>query len=97
MVADLLKIKKYVKGVIGLTWLYDPKLKEISPELAYLREMVEENGASLFLVGTNQATIENATRLSPKRRELYMAEDYIPTSYIYVWPRKKIIEWAEKE
>lgn len=96
MVADLLKTYKNVKGVIGLTWFYDPKLNQISPELAYLREMIIDNGGKFFIVGSNKNTIENAIRMSPKRRKLYQSGEYLPTSYLYIWPRKRIIQWAEK-
>lgn len=96
MVADLLKVKTSVKGVMGLAWFYDPNLKQISPELAYLRELVVDNGGKFFFVGTNEIAIENAIRMSPKRRKLYQCGEYLPTNYLYIWPRKSVIQWAEK-
>ena len=95
MVADLLKIHRDIKGVMGLAWFYDPQLKKISPKLAYLRELVADNGGSLFYVGATNTAAENATRMSMTRKRLYDEGKYTPTSYLYIWSRTKIIQWAE--
>ena len=80
---------------MGLSWFYDPYLKEISPSLNYLREIVIDNGGSLYYVGPNESAIRNATLLSMKRKELYEEGKYMPTNYLYIWPKKKLIQWAE--
>jgi len=97
MAAQLLKSNMDVKGIMGLAWFYDPRLKEISPELAYLKELVVNNGGRLFYVGTSENAVENATRLSMKRKRLYEEGKYLPTSYLYIWPRSKIIQWADNK
>jgi len=95
IVAKLLNINREVKGVIGLAWFYDPQLANISPNLTYLRELVVNNGGKLFYVGANKTAAEKATRMSLKRKKLYDKSKYIPTDYLYIWPRKKIIQWAD--
>ena len=66
----------------------------ISPNLAYLRERPESNGAQFFHDGSNAESIENAIRLSEERRKLYEAGEYTPTDYMLVWARKDLIRWA---
>jgi hypothetical protein len=95
MVAELLKINHGVKGVMGLAWFYDPQLRQISPELTYLTDIITENGGRLFFAGTHQNAVKNATALSCKRINLYKEGKYLPANYLFIWPRNKIIKWAD--
>lgn len=96
-VAELLKLNPRIKGFIQCSWYYDPQLENISPRLAYYRQRPEENGAKVFRIGTSQREIRNALAKSPTRRKLYKEGKYIPTSYLEIWPRKQLIEWADKQ
>jgi hypothetical protein len=96
-VYELLKTQPDVKGVFGSSWFFDPKLEKISPRLLYLRKIVTDNGGKLFYLGSNSQTIRDATLKSTTRRKLYEENKYMPTSYLLVWPRKKLISWVESK
>ncbi len=93
-IADMLKANPEVRGLTTSTWFLDPALKAVSPNLAYIREQPELNGAMFFLVGVTTDT--GALSKSATRRRLYDEGKYIPKSYSMVWPRKDLIEWAER-
>ena len=94
MIAELLKANTAVKGVQGLACFYDPYLKNISPELSYLSEMITRNGGKLFYIGPSEQATKNAIKLSLKRKKHYQEGNYTPTNYLFVWSRKYILNWA---
>lgn len=96
-VANLLKINANIKGLFGSSWFFDPRLVEISPRLKYLREIVVNNGGKLFYLGTSIQGTKDALLKSQTRRRLYQEGKYIPTDYLVIWARKKLIEWADKQ
>jgi hypothetical protein len=95
-IAVLMKQNPNIKGLYRSSWFLDPALDEMSPGLAYLRQVPEENGARLFKVANLDVDIKNALVMSPQRKKLYEEGKYIPTSYAYIWPRKAFLNWAEK-
>ena len=94
-IAYMLKKHKEIKGAYGMSWYFDPQLKEISPWLSFLREFPLAGGAELFLIGKDES--RNALAKSRNRLRLYEAGKYIPQSYLLVWPRKKLIAWASRK
>ena len=70
--SDLLKLYPQVKGILGSAWFYDPEARKISPHLACVREIPEQNGA-FFLKGlvmegsTSGALTTSRTRRRPKK------------------------------
>lgn len=96
-VAELLKQNEDIKGVYLLGWLYDPKLADVSPELAYLRELPERNGARLYRFGKTETGVRLATAFSPKRKKLHEEGKYTPTDYALIWPRKEMLAWAARQ
>lgn len=94
--AELLIINSEVKGVTGSSWFFDPVLKEISPELSYLRETAFQCGAKIFYMGPSKGAVKDATFMSPKRLKLYEEGSYKPSNYIAVISRDKLIKWAFK-
>lgn len=96
-IAELLRRNKRIRGLFRRSWFLDPQLENISPELAYLRKIPEKNGAKVFPAINFPNTIDNAIAMSPKRKKLYLAKTYTPRAYAYIWPRKKLLEWAEKQ
>jgi hypothetical protein len=95
-IAALLKLNPRIKGMYAASWFYDPELESISPNLRYLREEPEQNGARLFRIGTTRTDIELATTKSATRRKLYNEGKYLPTSYLLIWTRKDLLSWADK-
>jgi hypothetical protein len=94
--ADLLKIEATVKGYFGYGWYFDPQIETISPKLAYKRRRIEDNGGGIFYVGSTPEDKKDATLKSPTRRKLYEEGKYTPTKYMFVWPRRQLMNWAHK-
>ena len=95
-VARLMELKKEIKGIYGVGWLFDPKLEEISPRLAYLRKIVVDNGGKLFYIGPTENARIDALAKSTTRRKLYEEGKYTPTDYMVFWPRRALIKWAKR-
>jgi len=96
LLAELLKMDKSIKGATGTSWFFDPALKNISPELNYLREIALQCGAHIFYMDQNESAISKATFMSKKRLEMYKNGSYTPTNYITVIPREKLLKWASR-
>lgn len=94
--AVLLLRNPKIQGIHRSTWLLDPQLASISPHLAYLRQVPEQNGAEFFRRGTTPSDREKAVQLSPTRKKLTDEGLYSPVNYAYLWPRDRVISWAEK-
>lgn len=94
-IADLLRRRTGICGMIGTSWFYDPQLLVMSPRLAYLQQRPQERGAFLIRHGTTAIDIERATLTSPTRRALYAEGKYRPVSYTLVWPRDALLAWAD--
>jgi hypothetical protein len=96
-IAQLLRQNRRIKGLFRRSWFLDPELEKISPELTYLRKVPEQNGAIFFPCLTLQRNIDNALAFSPKRRKWHAEGKYMPACFAYIWPRKELLEWAEKK
>jgi hypothetical protein len=94
-IALLLTKNPHIKGLFRKAWFLDPQLEKISPELAYVRRVPEQGGASNFPADTKPFDIENALVLSRTRRKLYDEGNYMPQSYAMFWPREKLILWSK--
>ncbi len=94
-VADLLILNPQIKGIFGSSWFFDPQLGEISPRLDYLRKIVIKNGGKLFFIGTEKSSIQLAILKSKTRKNLYQEGKYVPTNYMVIWSREKLIKWAQ--
>jgi hypothetical protein len=80
--------------VFGSAWFYDPALREISPRLAYLREVREAHGARNFRFGTGPDVVADALERSPTRRRLHAEGRYVPAAHYLVWLRADLLRWA---
>lgn len=90
--AKLLEINENIKGLCGSSWFFDPVLKEISPELSYLREFAEERGARFFSLGPSEGDVKDATFMSPKRIKLHKEGKYKPGGFLMVLPREQLLK-----
>jgi hypothetical protein len=93
-VAHMLELNRSVCGAAGVSWYYDPKVGEISPELAYVRRNQIENGAFSLRLGPAPQHTKNAIYASRVRQERYKRGDYLPMGFLIAWPRKPLIAWA---
>jgi len=92
--ADMLELHREIKGVHCGSWLYDPALETVSPHLSYMRKLQLDNGALIFYAGVSIQG--GALAKSKTRRALYEEGKYIPKSYHIIWPRQRLIAWADK-
>jgi hypothetical protein len=93
-IVDLFESFPDVKGLIGCSWYFDPAIKYVSPRLAYLRDSPIKRGAKFFRIGTSEGAVRDALAKSETRRRLYAERRYTPTSYLFIWPRAQMIQWA---
>ena len=94
-IAELLQRRQHVRGLVGTSWFYDPKLVDISPRLSYLQQRQLERGAFLMRHRGSDTDIKFATKTSDTRQRLYHEGKYIPVSYSLIWERNKILSWAQ--
>ncbi|WDE06956.1 hypothetical protein SG34_008730 [Thalassomonas viridans] len=92
--AEMMKSHPEVKGMFGISWFYDPQLRDISPRLMYLQDVPLKNGARSFYLGDDDTG--NALSKSKSRMQLYQEGKYTPKSYLLIWPRKDMIAWADQ-
>jgi hypothetical protein len=95
-IGDLMKCRPEIKGIFRKSWFLDPKLKNINPEMAYLREIPLDNGAVFFEAGTTCYDIQDALTFSHYRRKLFKEGKFQPTVYGYIWPRKEFLGWLSQ-
>jgi hypothetical protein len=95
-IADMIEANPDVRGVATPSWWYDPQLKEISPELWFVREITEKGGARFMrLEGHNPYLLTDSLAHSPHRKAAHEAGRYNPKSYMIFWPRRELIAWAK--
>ena len=96
-VAELMQVQRDVRGLFGIGWFFDPQVAEISPRLAYLRDLVHESGGRIIKVGANEGARESALATSPTRRRLHEEGRYLPTDYMALWDRRALLRWAQTQ
>jgi hypothetical protein len=94
VVADILRLRPEIRGLTGQSWLLDPELGKISPELAFLHDVPKAGHAVFFPAVAYEGMVEDAIRMSPVRRKLYEADQYRPCSFNVVWPRRALLRWV---
>jgi len=95
LIAELLLRRRYVRGLVGTSWFYDPQLINISPRLSYLQLRQLERGAFQMRHRGTVSDVNFATKSSPTRLRLYQDGLYNPVSHSLVWGRNEILRWAE--
>lgn len=91
LVAELLERWPENRGLMGLSWYYDPAVSRISPHLAYLHDVPESGGALFLPAGSGPDVIGGATSTSRSRRKLFEEGSYTPTRYLMAWSRDDIL------
>lgn len=93
-VATIMEWQPDYKALIGNAWYYDPVVAQISPHLAYVRNYLEDNGASFF---RSTPDLDGNALLSSKRRQMQERGEYEPRKYLMVWPRRSLLSWFRRE
>ncbi len=91
LVAQLLRQRPQLMGLMGTSWYYDEAVGQVSPKLSYLRQVPADHGG-IFLDAPNSAdAIHSALARSQHRRALHEAGRYHPTNVTMVWPRRSLL------
>lgn len=96
-VADLLRSWPRMAGLFISSWFHDPVAARISPRLAYLQDVPRAGGAFFIRNSPGEIHTQRATATSATRRQLVAEGKYVPTCYTMIWPRKKLIAWADNQ
>ncbi len=94
--AALLRTRPDLAGVYGASWLYDPQVAQVSPNLAFVRRTAEDGGGRLIRLKADPVQTALAVARSPTRRKLVQSGAYRPVCYGMYWTRDALLEWAEK-
>lgn len=95
-IARSMELQPRIRAIIGASWLHSEETICNSPHLAWLNRLFIDNGGILahlgpappdsgFLVGSQQ------------RRDLYAAGAYRPRNAVFIWPRRDLLEWANRQ
>ncbi len=93
-IAEILRHNKRVKGVTGTAWFFDPQLELISPELAYINNLVYECNGLILYNGTDEKSTHEAIFMNKSRREKFQNGSYQPTKYTVYISRDELIQWS---
>lgn len=95
LTAQMMNVKKDIKGVFGASWFYDPAIKVVSPELYYIRELIEEIGGIFWFAGSSEQDKKNAFAMSMKRKTAYQEGRYNPASYMMIIHREVLLRFYD--
>jgi hypothetical protein len=93
LAGEILDLNPEIRGFLRGSWFIDPVISEISPRLGYLREIPCRHGADIFYICSEGLKSGSFAR-SKSRKKLFDEGKYVPKSYLLVWPRKSLIEYA---
>jgi hypothetical protein len=91
LTARLVRARPEVRGLISTAWYNDPRVAEISPHLAYLREALEEVGGTRFRIGRSAQVVQDALTRSSRRRRLFEAGSYSPAAFLVIVARAGLL------
>ena len=95
--ASLLRQWPDIRGIYAESWLFDPALHEVSPNLAFYHAIPAEGGAHYVFVGITPADVVRATMTSRRRAELVISGEWAPRTHIKLWPRAQLLAWADRQ
>lgn len=95
LMAQSLALQPRVRGLVTDSWFYSPDTYRVSPHLAWLNRFFVENGGLVEVMGPADPT-SGYLDGSIKRRRLYEAGEFKPTTAVVMWPRKAMLHWAAR-
>jgi hypothetical protein len=95
LLAQTLRLQPTLRGLFTAGWMYCRSTRTVSPRLAWMRYFLVENGALLAPMGP--APADSGFLIgSAERRQLYEQGRYRPQMTYVIWPRKAILDWAQR-
>ena len=93
-IAHCLEHRKYLAGAFSASWLNDPKLALISPNLEFVASTGSESGAELIQLRTDADQYAFASARSSRRRALIESGAYQPSCFGLYWTRNALLNWS---
>lgn len=94
--ANLLLLNPKLKGVVGACWFYDPAITTVSPNLAFISDLLSEMQASWFF-SHNEGDKSGAFSRSATRKQAYATGRYQPKNYVIFIPRNRLLAWYKRQ
>lgn len=93
--ARALEMQPRIRGLMLASWMFCETTARVTPRLAWLRGMPESGGALIADLGPAPEDSGFLTG-SEERRRLYEEGAYRPRMACVLWPRKAVIDWANR-
>lgn len=93
--AESMLLQPEIRGIITSSWLHSEQTLKISPHLRWLNRVILENGGLVTHIGyapPDAGFLEG----SPERVKMYESGGYKPREALVIWPRKNVLEWANR-
>jgi hypothetical protein len=94
--AELLLLNPHLKGVVGACWFYDPTIATVSPNLAFISELLSDMQASWFYSHSEGAK-SGAFSRSASRKQAFENGQYQPKNYVVFIPRSRLLAWYKRQ
>ena len=92
--AQSLKLQPEVRGLVASSWLHSPDTMRASPHMIGFSRTLLNNGALVIRHHRVDPDCGVFYR-SPERKKLYDEGLFVPTHGLVIWPRRKMLAWAE--
>ena len=93
--ASTIALHPEIRGILACSWLYHRDNHAINPHLRWVTAVMEENGALITKLGPADPE-QGFLAGHAKRRELYESGQWKPRDGLVVWPRARVLAWAER-
>lgn len=91
---ELMQHYPEVRGLFGGAWFFDEKLKTISPDLHYIREMGNAAGGEFYISDNTDGAKKNALFMSKKRQDAYDKGEYTPINILLIITRNSLAKFC---
>jgi hypothetical protein len=93
-----MELQPGIRGLIGASWMLDPKLASVSPHMSWLAALQQENRRfGAFFSHTGPASPDAGFLVGDRRRRrAYESGDWKPVNGISVWARRDMLRWLRQ-
>lgn len=91
--ARSMALQPAVRGFVGAAWFYSPDTFAVSPHLAWMARVFEENGGLVTRVGAAHPD-SGVFDGGGLRKRLHAEGKFNPTVALVLWPRDAMLAWA---
>lgn len=94
-IARSMELQPRLKGIQGMSWLHAEGLREVTPHLAWARDLFVENGAFTAEMEVAPPDCGMLTG-SAQRKDLYESGAFRPRVTLVLWHRDDVLDWAAR-